>query len=140
MGLESAVEYAIRTECKAVTDLLDDSPVYRTFWLDDETADEYEDKVYPYVSVKADPFVPASYKSIFKDIGVSIRMATHIDHDKKRESLKLIYEAVRGIIDTDAYSVSGAAKKSTLIVEGVSDVDENENYAEIVCIVKLCSE
>jgi hypothetical protein len=129
MGLEYAIEQGLKTALLAVTDALDIAanqvPVYRTFFGDDDENEETEKRVIPCVSIQADPNVPDGYQSIFHDTKVRIEIATYDapEHDPKGAVMKAIYEAIRAVLDADSWTLTGYAKKSTVIEGGSSEFD-----------------
>jgi hypothetical protein len=139
MGIEAAIELGIKTACKTVTDVLDSPPVYRTFFLDDDTGEEYEEVIYPYVAIMAMPYT-STYKSHIRESAIYIRIATHIDHDKKRATLRAIYEAVRTVIESDEFTINGYTKKSFIVEDSDGGTEENENYLTLTGTVHLCAE
>jgi hypothetical protein len=129
MGLEYAIEQGLRDAFRAVTDALDIAdnqvPVYRTFFGDDDENEDTEKRVIPCVSIQAAPSVPDGYQSIFHDTDVRIEIATYDapEHDPKGAIIRAIYEAMRAVIDADSWTLSGYAKKSTMIEGTSSDFD-----------------
>ena len=136
-----AIEQALKTAFTTATDALVVAyrPAYRCFWLDDETAkdDEYEE--YPYISITANPDVPGGYKTKYVTAAVVVRIATIHADDPKRTALKAIHNAIRTVLNADAYAVTGYGKKSTIIVDAQSGLDGDEQYVEYELSVSLCT-
>ena len=141
MGIESAVETGLKTAFQAFTNTLDieDRPAYRCFWLDDETAQDTEPREYPLVQITAAPNFPTRHKSIFRDMPVEVKFATHRNVDKKHVKLRALYEGCRAIIDTETtITVTGYNVIAVRIEQGESGIDENEQYITLPLLVKLC--
>jgi len=143
MGRESLTEQGIKTAFRVFTNTLapESQPTYRCFWLDDETETgrATEPREYPLIQITASPNIPTQNKSVFRDIAVDVKWATHKTVDKKRAALVALYEGCRAIIDTQAtILVTGYNVIGVIIQGGESDVDENEQYITLQLLVKIC--
>jgi hypothetical protein len=144
MTKEQYMEVGLKDALKTATDELsniDERPVYRAFWVDDETDEDRENLKYPFVMIKVKPRVPQGHQSIFSDAETMIKVATHRKNDEKREVLERIYEKVRGVIDDDDWGIdieAAITKKSTIIEDTDADVEGDENYAELTLNILTC--
>lgn len=144
MGIEANVEQGLKTAFEAYTDKLApaDAVAYRCFFLDDEAESQKpaEDREYPFIGITASPSVPVIHKSAFQDVPVMLKFATHRQDDKKRATLRAIYEACRAIVDAETtIAVSGKSLIGARIEGGgESDVNDNEQYITLPITVKLC--
>ena len=144
MGIEAAVEQGIKTAFKVYTDTLDpaNAVTYRCFFLDDEdeSGADTEERKLPLIQITAAPNVPTGHKSVFRDIPVAITFATHKNVDRKRATLRALYEACRAIVDADTtIAVTGYSYISTIIESGGdSDVEDNEQRITLPLMVKIC--
>jgi len=144
VSIESATEQGIKTAFQAYTNTLDpDKAVtYRCFFLDDEedSGGDTEERVYPFIQIHASPNWPTQHKSTFSHVPVEIKFATNRRDDKKKATLRAIYEACRAIVDAESTIVVSGYNLIGIIIEagGESDVEENENYITLPLTVKLC--
>lgn len=143
MGIESATEQALKTALRVFTDTLtgDAAVTYRCFFLDDETAtgETREARNYPLLEITASPGIPRFHKSVFKDVPVTIRWATRRFEDPKRATLKTMYEGCRTILDNETgVSVSGYHLQGVVILDGESNVEDDEFYIRLGVSVRLC--
>ena len=145
MGLESIAEQGVKTAFRVFTDTLgpDDNPVYRCFLLDDETesGDKKEEREYPLVQITASPNWPTFHQSIFREIPVEIKWATHASADPKRAKLLALYDGCRAILDAGLTSITVTGYSVTgVIIEqgGESGVEDNEQYMTLPVTIKVC--
>jgi len=142
MGIESLTEQGLKTAFEAFTDTLEieDQPHYRCFFLDDEDAEDREEREYPLIEITASPNWPHQHKSTFRDVPVTVRWATHKNADKKKAKLRALYEGCRAIIDAESTIAVTGYHLNGVIIEsgGESGVDDNEQYIELPLVVKIC--
>ena len=144
MGLEAAVEQGLKTAFRAYTDTLtpDAAVKYRCFFLDDESESgaRREELEYPYIAINASPSYPHGHKSVFHDVSVEVKWATHDTADAKQATLRSLYEACRAILDAETgITITGYSLMGVIINEG-GDVAIEDNVRSITLpiTVKVC--
>ncbi len=136
-SVEESVELAIKTGL--VTDGI--TATIRSFFLDDATSDTEEERIYESVGIMAHPNTPVGYRTVHKNVPVSIRCMTHFLDDKKRTNLADLYEAVRDSVDTynfQTHMPTGLSMNLMVVEGGTSGGDGNEQYVQIECLAKVC--
>ncbi len=119
-------------------------PVYRCFAYEADDAEATEQRKYPVITIQASPNVPEGYKALYSTQPVAIRMITTHGEDPKRRNLLELYTAIRGMADTDDWTLpddaTGFSKCCSHIMDSESegfDEDAQQQYYEINLEVRL---
>lgn len=146
-GIERDVETAIKARLVAANFTTTDGDgnskavVYRTWLVDDESADADEDQDFPCVEIMTSPAAnTGGYQSMHWDVPVEIRCMTHHEHDRKRTILTTLYENVRVALEYTGLSGFSRIGSGYLLIDqpGESGLEENLQYMTMRGTVKCC--
>lgn len=141
--VESTLKAALQAVPLTTTDFEGNAkPVtYRCWLIDDEVAEDREDKDYPCVFIKAAPAANVGHQQYFWDIPLEVHVITHHAHDPKRSVLRALYEATRLVMEYGTFTPSVVGQMNIIIDQaGESGVGDEENLQamKINATVRAC--
>lgn len=144
-----AIEVEAAAKTGIVAQLADDAITgvsMRTFWLDDEESEDEEELAYPSILLQTAPGISPNGKSTQYEIEQAVRISTHKNKDRKRQTLRAIYKSVRGAIDDRDFAPDFIAIGSARVYQGVYPIqgsvgitaEINENFCELILKWMVC--
>ena len=112
---------------------------FRSWSVDDEPAEDFEETEYPAIGIIWEPAQSADGGAgVFNDVPVIVRVMTHHSQDPKKAELNRLYSDVRYVLQQPLTGFTAVSYAKLILDGGDSGVENNEQFIEIQATATAC--